>query len=97
MPLNYPKNWEIASSTYVRTNIYSLNNNDSIRLCAHVNRPARTDVPSMYAEDDGFEEEYTRAADIRQSRASLNRGSRYVTEGFVQYSQPSLNGTQKAT
>lgn len=48
----------------------------------------------MYAEDDAFEEEqFTRSADIRQSRASLSRGSRYYTEGFVQYSQPSLNGT----
>lgn len=56
-------------------------------------RPARTDVPSMYAEEDAFEEEFTRSADIRQSRASLGRGSRYYTEGFVQYSQPSLNGT----
>lgn len=56
-------------------------------------RPARTDVPSMYAEEDAFEEEFTRSADIRQSRASLSRGSRYYTEGFVQYSQPSLNGT----
>lgn len=56
-------------------------------------RPARTDVPSMYAEDDAFEEEFTRSADIRQSRASLTRGSRYYTEGFVQYSQPSLNGS----
>lgn len=51
-------------------------------------------MPSMYAEDDAFEDEqFTRSADIRQSRASLSRGSRYYTEGFVQYSQPSLNGT----
>lgn len=63
-----------------------------VSLCVP-RRPVRTDVPSMYAEDDAFEEEFARAADIRQSRASLTRGSRYYTEGFVQYSQPSLNGT----
>lgn len=56
-------------------------------------RPARTDVPSMYAEDDGFSDEQTRSADIRCSRASATRLNRYTSEGFVQYSQPSLNGT----
>ncbi|XP_050084371.1 uncharacterized protein LOC126570566 isoform X2 [Anopheles aquasalis] len=55
-------------------------------------RPARTDVPSMYAEDDVFEDEYQRQQDVRCSRASSTiRSSRYVSEGFVQYSQPSLN------
>lgn len=56
-------------------------------------RPARTDVPSMYAEDDGFDEQFTRSADIRISRTTAPRNSRYISEGFVQYSQPSLNGT----
>lgn len=59
-------------------------------------RPARTDVPSMYAEDD-TEDEYARhhpqQPDTRCSRASTIRSTRYVSEGFVQYSQPSLNGT----
>lgn len=62
-------------------------------------RPARTDVPSMYAEDDGFSDEFTRSADIRSSRAlGARSSSRYTTttsEGYVQYSQPSLNGTYK--
>lgn len=54
----------------------------------------------MYAEDDGFSDEFTRSADIRSSRAQGTRSSnRYTTsgqtatEGYVQYSQPSLNGT----
>lgn len=53
----------------------------------------------MYAEDDGFEDQhFTRAADIRQSRSSTTRcNSRYISEGFVQYSQPSLNGTSNNT
>lgn len=68
-------------------------------------RPARTDVPSMYAEDDVFEDEFqqggrgghhpssgTGTVDPRCSRASSTlRSSRYISEGFVQYSQPSLN------
>ncbi|XP_055373639.1 B-cell receptor CD22 [Condylostylus longicornis] len=59
-------------------------------------RPARTDVPSMYIEEDGFNEEemVQRPADIRQSHTTAVQGprsSRYVSEGFVQYSQPSLN------
>ncbi|XP_062557837.1 hemicentin-1 isoform X2 [Armigeres subalbatus] len=56
-------------------------------------RPARTDVPSMYAEDDVFEDEFQRQpGDPRCSRASSTlRSSRYISEGFVQYSQPSLN------
>ncbi|XP_055585522.1 uncharacterized protein LOC129738363 [Uranotaenia lowii] len=68
-------------------------------------RPARTDVPSMYAEDDVFDDEYQRhpggpgggpgganSNDPRCSRASSTlRSSRYISEGFVQYSQPSLN------
>lgn len=65
---------------------------------SHKIRPARTDVPSMYAEDD-TEDEYSRhhhppqQSDLRCSRASTIRSTRYVSEGFVQYSQPSLNGT----
>lgn len=53
----------------------------------------------MYAEDDGFSDEFTRSADIRSSRAlGARSGSRYTagattSEGYVQYSQPSLNGT----
>ncbi|XP_058811961.1 uncharacterized protein LOC131676713 isoform X3 [Topomyia yanbarensis] len=57
-------------------------------------RPARTDVPSMYAEDDVFEDEFQQRhpGDTRCSRASSTlRSSRYISEGFVQYSQPSLN------
>ncbi|XP_062703212.1 uncharacterized protein LOC109406630 isoform X3 [Aedes albopictus] len=56
-------------------------------------RPARTDVPSMYAEDDVFEDDFQRQpGDPRCSRASSTlRSSRYISEGFVQYSQPSLN------
>lgn len=53
----------------------------------------------MYAEDDGFSDEFTRSADIRSSRAlGARSSSRYTTatsEGYVQYSQPSLNGTYK--
>ena len=49
----------------------------------------------MYAEDDTTEDEYTRTTtDNRCSRASTIRSStRYVSDGFVQYSQPSINGT----
>lgn len=53
----------------------------------------------MYAEDD-TEDEFSRhhpqqqqPTDTRCSRASTIRSTRYVSEGFVQYSQPSLNGT----
>lgn len=46
----------------------------------------------MYAEDDGFDDEFTRPADINRASA-IRSSSRYVSEGFVQYSQPSLNGT----
>lgn len=59
-----------------------------------LNRPARTDVPSMYAEDDTEDEyKHPQQSDLRCSRASTIRSTRYVSEGFVQYSQPSLNGT----
>lgn len=44
------------------------------------------DVPSMYAEDDCFTEEFTQTADIRYDRAG-------VDVRYVQYAQPSLNGT----
>ncbi|CAD7085072.1 unnamed protein product [Hermetia illucens] len=57
-------------------------------------RPARKDVPSMYIEEDGFnDEDLGRPAEIRHhSRASTGpRNTRYVSEGFVQYSQPSLS------
>lgn len=46
----------------------------------------------MYAEEDVLEEQFNRSADIRHSRASTIRNSRYISEGFIQYSQPSLNG-----
>ncbi|KAL5283451.1 hypothetical protein ACFFRR_005995 [Megaselia abdita] len=61
-------------------------------------RPERTDVPSMYIEEDELNEEnMPRPAEIRHSRAAGPRSSStsshcYVSEGFVQYSQPSLNG-----
>lgn len=57
-------------------------------------RPARTDVPSMYIEEDGFnDEEIVRPAEIRShNRITSPNNTRYVSEGFVQYSQPSLNG-----
>lgn len=48
-------------------------------------------MPSMYAEDDEFGEAFTRCADIRCTR-SPGHSSRYISEGYVQYSQPSLNG-----
>ncbi|XP_055853448.1 hemicentin-1 isoform X2 [Episyrphus balteatus] len=59
-------------------------------------RPARTDVPSMYIEEDEFnDEENPRPADIRHSRVVGPRSStsshHYVSEGFIQYPQPSLN------
>ncbi|XP_055908823.1 hemicentin-1 isoform X2 [Eupeodes corollae] len=59
-------------------------------------RPARTDVPSMYIEEDEFnDEENPRPADIRHSRVvgprSSNSSHHYVSEGFIQYPQPSLN------
>lgn len=60
----------------------------------------------MYAEDDGSSEEFTRSAEIRRTGATGGGGGgcsagagdgRYgsspMTKGYVQYSQPSLNGT----
>lgn len=50
----------------------------------------------MYAEDDTEDERHyqnQQQSDLRCSRASTIRSTRYVSEGFVQYSQPSLNGT----
>lgn len=51
----------------------------------------------MYAEDDTEDERHyqqqQQQSDVRCSRASTIRSTRYVSEGFVQYSQPSLNGT----
>lgn len=64
----------------------------------------------MYAEDDGSIEEFTRNADIRCGRAiAVGRGTingvvdddalygsvSPMTKGYVQYSQPSLNGILK--
>lgn len=51
----------------------------------------------MYIEEDELNEEnLPRPAEIRHSRAAGPRSSTsshcYVSEGFVQYSQPSLNG-----
>ncbi|XP_055679203.1 hemicentin-1 isoform X3 [Lutzomyia longipalpis] len=54
-------------------------------------RPARTDVPSMYSSEEVLEEEVTGSTAIRPHHASISRSSRYISEGFVQYSQPSLN------
>ncbi|GAB0094140.1 Immunoglobulin-like domain [Sergentomyia squamirostris] len=55
-------------------------------------RPARTDVPSMYSGEEVLEEEVAGSTTIRPPHhASISRSSRYISEGFVQYSQPSLN------
>lgn len=50
-------------------------------------------MPSMYAEEEGLGDEFTRCADIRCSRTLGGHSSnRYISDGFVQYSQPSLTG-----
>ncbi|KAM7361861.1 motor axon guidance molcule sidestep isoform 3-T3 [Cochliomyia hominivorax] len=70
-------------------------------------RPARNDVPSMYIEEDELNDEEAamggaRAADIRSRVAPHTMGPRcststsssqhhYISEGFIQYAQPSLN------
>ncbi|XP_053970042.1 hemicentin-1 [Anastrepha ludens] len=70
-------------------------------------RPARSDVPSMYIEEDALNDEEavagTRSADIRAARilpstlgprcSASTTGSQhhYISEGFIQYAQPSLN------
>ncbi|KAI8130741.1 Synaptogenesis protein syg-2 [Lucilia cuprina] len=71
-------------------------------------RPARNDVPSMYIEEDELNDEEAamggaRAAEIRTRVAPHSMGPRcststsssqhhYISEGFIQYAQPSLNG-----
>ncbi|XP_037943926.1 hemicentin-1 [Teleopsis dalmanni] len=70
-------------------------------------RPARNDVPSMYIEEDELNDEDAavggRAAEIRVRGAPAMLGPRcsasttssqhhYISEGFIQYAQPSLNG-----
>ncbi|XP_065372500.1 uncharacterized protein side isoform X2 [Calliphora vicina] len=70
-------------------------------------RPARNDVPSMYIEEDELNDEEAamggaRAAEIRARVAPHSMGPRcststsssqhhYISEGFIQYAQPSLN------
>ncbi|XP_075166464.1 motor axon guidance molcule sidestep isoform X2 [Haematobia irritans] len=71
-------------------------------------RPARSDVPSMYIEEEELNDEEAamsgaRAAEIRARVAPINMMPRcststassqhhYISEGFIQYPQPSLNG-----
>ncbi|XP_058985575.1 uncharacterized protein LOC109612281 isoform X2 [Musca domestica] len=71
-------------------------------------RPARSDVPSMYIEEEELNDEEAamgtaRAAEIRARIAPINMMPRcststassqhhYISEGFIQYAQPSLNG-----
>ncbi|XP_059219571.1 uncharacterized protein LOC106083864 isoform X3 [Stomoxys calcitrans] len=70
-------------------------------------RPARNDVPSMYIEEEELNDEEAamggaRAAEIRARVAPINMMPRcststassqhhYISEGFIQYAQPSLN------
>lgn len=58
----------------------------------HLCRP--TGMPSMYAEEDGISEECGRCADIRCTRPIGGHSSttRFISDGFVQFSQPSING-----
>lgn len=51
-------------------------------------------MPSMYAaEEDGLTDEFGRCADIRCTRTLGGQStSHFISEGFVQYSQPSFNG-----
>lgn len=58
-------------------------------------RPTR--MPSMYAEEDSLGDEFGRCADIRCTRTlgghtHSNSSTRFISDGFVQYSQPSING-----
>ncbi|XP_055324550.1 B-cell receptor CD22 [Sitodiplosis mosellana] len=51
-----------------------------------------TRMPSMYAEEDGLDD-FGRCADVRCTRAMSGQStSHFISEGFVQYSQPSFNG-----
>lgn len=54
-----------------------------------------TRMPSMYAaaEDDGLAEDYGRCTDARCGTRTLGgqSTSHFISEGFVQYSQPSFN------
>ncbi|XP_073817369.1 motor axon guidance molcule sidestep isoform X4 [Musca autumnalis] len=70
-------------------------------------RPARNDVPSMYIEEEELNDEEAamgtaRSAEIRARIAPINMMPRcststassqhhYISEGFIQYAQPSLN------
>lgn len=50
-------------------------------------------MPSMYAEDDGLADDFSRCSDVRCSRTLGGQStSHFISEGFVQYSQPSFNG-----
>lgn len=50
-------------------------------------------MPSMYAEEESLADEFGRCADIRCTRmVGTPSTNRFISEGFVQYSQPSLNG-----
>lgn len=53
-----------------------------------------TRMPSMYAEDDGISSDFGRCSDVRCTRplAGQSSTSHFISEGFVQYSQPSFNG-----
>lgn len=57
-----------------------------------------TRMPSMYAaaEDDGLADDYGRCTDVRCGNRTTTLGgqstSHFISEGFVQYSQPSFNG-----
>lgn len=52
----------------------------------------------MYAaaEDDGLADDYNRCTDVRCGNRTTTLGgqstSHFISEGFVQYSQPSFNG-----
>lgn len=45
-------------------------------------------MPSMYAEDDGLTDDYNRCTRTLGGQST----SHFISEGFVQYSQPSFNG-----
>lgn len=46
------------------------------------------------AEDDGLADDYNRCTDVRCGTRTLGgqSTSHFISEGFVQYSQPSFNG-----
>lgn len=51
-------------------------------------------MPSMYAEDDAITtDDFGRSDDMRYTRALGDQStSHFISDGFVQYSQPSFNG-----